>query len=78
MSSNVISLRVDTAIKTRLDKLSASTGRPRTYYIQEAIKRQLDEIEYIYGLEQQATNILAGNEPTYSLDEVVDELGLED
>lgn len=78
MSSNVISLRVDAAIKTRLDKLSASTGRPRTYYIQEAIKRQLDEIEYIYGLEQQATNILAGNEPTYSLDEVVDELGLED
>lgn len=48
MSTAVVSVRLDAALKARLDSLSASTGRPAAFYVREAVEAHLDELEYGY------------------------------
>ena len=42
MSSTTVSVRIDAAIKKRLEKLAKSTGRSRSFLAAEAINEYLD------------------------------------
>ena len=44
--------QVSDDLRERLDALSISTGRPRTWYVKEAILKHLGEIEAKYKIEQ--------------------------
>ena len=46
MSSTTVSVRIDQAIKKRLEKLAKSTGRSRSFLAAEAINEYLDLNEW--------------------------------
>jgi len=77
MSTGVVSVRLDGAIKRRLDNLSASTGRPAAFYVREALVEHLDELEYAYTLRAEVEANRRGDLPTRSLADVAGELGLD-
>ena len=74
----MLAIRVPADIEDRLDRLAKATGRTKTFYAREAILEHLDDLEDLYLAEQCLTDIRAGRERTYPLDEVVRDLGLED
>lgn len=77
MSTGVVSVRFPEDLKSRLDALSAATGRPAAYYVREAVTEHLDELEYAYTLAQEVAAHRRGNLPSRSLDDVAAELGLD-
>jgi RHH-type transcriptional regulator, rel operon repressor / antitoxin RelB len=40
--------RIPDALETRLDKLAKLTGRPKSFYVRQALTTHLDEIEDTY------------------------------
>ncbi len=72
------SIRLDPAIEQRLDHLAATTGRSKAFYLRELIARGLDDLEDYYLAEAVMARVRSGEEPTYSLEDVERELGLED
>jgi RHH-type rel operon transcriptional repressor/antitoxin RelB len=74
MSTSVVSVRLDSEIKSRLDALSALTGRSAAYYVREALTEHLDELEYVYQLRQEAEAIRKGEIPTISSTDLAAEL----
>lgn len=72
------SIRLDDEIEQRLERLSSETGRTKAFYLRELIARGLDDLEdYYLGLEVME-RIRKGEEPTFTIDEVEKDLGLED
>ncbi|MBI3525884.1 MAG: TraY domain-containing protein [Betaproteobacteria bacterium] len=73
-----ISIRLPDDIETRLQNLATVTGRSKTFYVTEAIREHLDDLEDLYLAEQRLIDIRAGRSRTYTLDEVERTLGLAD
>lgn len=74
--TGVVSVRLSSELKDRLDKLSAKTGRPAAYYVREALTDQIDELEYAYGLQAMAEEARRGELHTTSFEDVLTELGI--
>ena len=72
------SVRLDSKTEQLLDRLATKTGRTRSYYIREALERELPRLAWEYDLLQEVHDVRVGKVPTYSLDEVSAELGLDD
>ena len=72
------SLRLPDDIGRRLTELAERTGRSKTFYILEAIREHLDDLEDIYIAEQRLADLRAGRSRTFSVEEVRAELGLDD
>lgn len=77
MSTNVLSVRVPSELKHRLDALSESTGRPATFYVREAVEEHIDALEWAYGVAALAEAVRSGQEPTRPMDEFALELGFD-
>jgi RHH-type rel operon transcriptional repressor/antitoxin RelB len=73
-----VSLRLPDDLATRLADLAVQTGRSKTYYMIEAIKEHIADLEDLYLAEQCLLEIRSGKSKTYSLDEVEKALGLAD
>ena len=71
-----VSLRLPEELNHRLSDLSAKTGRSKTFYMLEAIRQHLDDLEDLYLAEQRLIDVRAGRSRTLSLDDVERELGL--
>lgn len=74
MSTAVVSVRLDTEVKGRLDALSATTGRSAAFYVREALLQHLDELEYAYQLRGEAEAIRRGEIATISSADLAAEL----
>ena len=72
------SLRLPDDIGHRLTELAERTGRSKTFYILEAIREHLDDLEDIYISEQRLADIRAGRSRTYTSEEVEAMLNVED
>lgn len=72
-----IGLRIPVELNDRLDRLAASTGRSKSYYLIRILEDNLSEAEYVYGLEREAEAVRRGELQTRPLDELWDELGIE-
>ena len=70
------SLRLPDDLNFRLGDLAAKTGRSKTFYMLEAIREHLDDLEDLYLAEQRLIEIRAGRSRTVSLDDVERNLGL--
>lgn len=70
------SVRLSPEIEHRINILAAETGRSKAYYLRELIEDGLDELEDYYLSEKVMERMRKGEEKTYSLDEVEQELGL--
>lgn len=65
-----VSLRLPEDLNQRLSILAAQTGRSKTFYMLEAIKQQIDELEDLYLAEQRLIEIRSGKSKTVPLEEV--------
>lgn len=59
-----------------MSDLAKKTGRSKTFYMLEAIRDHLDDLEDLYLAEQRLIDVRAGRSRTISLDDVERELGL--
>ena len=73
---SAISIRLPDDIAARLQNLAAKTGRSKTFYMIEAIREHLDDLEDLYLAEQRLIDVRAGRSRTVSLDDAERELGL--
>ncbi len=73
-----VSLRLPDEVSQRLEHLVQLTGRSKTYYMIEAIREHLDDLEDLYIAEQRLIEIRAGRSKTHSLEEVERSLGVAD
>jgi len=64
------SLRLPDDLGERLENLAQRTGRSKTFYILEAIREHLDDLEDIYVAEQRLSDLRAGKAKILSSDEV--------
>lgn len=71
------SIRLPHEIERRLEKLSAQTGRSKSFYVKEAIVDHLDDIEDIYLAEKRLEDIRAGRTQTIPLQEVMKRYGMD-
>ena len=67
----IASLRLPDEISQRLNKLADRTGRSKTFYMQAAILKYLDDLEDLYLAEQRLIDIRAGKK-TVPLEEVTE------
>ena len=75
---SAVSIRLPDDVSMRLQDLAQRTGRSKTFYMIEAIREHLDDLEDLYMAEKRLVEILAGRSKTYSLEEVERSLGLAD
>ncbi|MDM1717323.1 type II toxin-antitoxin system RelB family antitoxin [Thiopseudomonas alkaliphila] len=66
-----VSLRLPSEIVERINNLAKATGRSRTFYMQEAIKKHLEELEDLYFAEQNLINIRSGKSSTVPLEVIM-------
>jgi RHH-type rel operon transcriptional repressor/antitoxin RelB len=72
------SVRLAPDIEQRLDRLAATTGRTKAYYLREIIERGIDDMEDVYLAQKVLEDVRAGRETTSSLEDVEKRLGLAD
>ncbi len=65
-----ISIRLPEDMEARLEKLAARTGRSKTFYVTEAIREHLADLEDLYLAGQRLIDIRKGKVRSLSLDEV--------
>lgn len=70
-------IRLKGDIEARIKRLADETGRPQSYYINQMIEREIDRIEWEYGILRDVEEHRAGRLRTMSGDEVRAELGLD-
>jgi RHH-type transcriptional regulator, rel operon repressor / antitoxin RelB len=72
-----VSLRLPEDLSARLDNLAKRTGRTKTYYMIEAIREQIGDLEDLYLAENELKEIKAGRSKLVSLEDVMKSYGLE-
>jgi RHH-type transcriptional regulator, rel operon repressor / antitoxin RelB len=72
-----VSLRLPEDLSARLDTLAKRTGRTKTYYMIEAIREQIGDLEDIYLAEKELGEINAGRSKLVSLEDVMKAYGVE-
>lgn len=72
----MLSIRLPKEMENRLERLAQITGRPKSYYAREAILEKIEDMEDAYLAENALEKHLKLAEPTISLDELENELGL--
>ncbi len=72
-----VSIRLPEDLSDRLDKLAKRTGRTKTYYMIEAIREQIGDLEDIYLAEKELGEISAGRSKLVSLEDVMKTYGME-
>ncbi len=73
-----VSIRLPEDISNRLQHLANRTGRSKTYYMIEAIREHIGDLEDLYLAEQRLIEIRAGRSKTHTLEDVERSLGLAD
>lgn len=72
-----VSLRLPDDLSTRLDSLAARTGRSKTFYMLEAIREHIDDLEDLYLAEQRLIELQAGRSHATPLEEIMKRHGMD-
>lgn len=65
-------------IEERLERLVQATGQDKSTLIQQVLTQGMDDLEDVLEADVVLSRIRSGEEPTYSLNEIEDQLGLAD
>ena len=68
---SAVSLRLPDDVSQRLQRLAQLTGRSKTFYMIEAIREHLDDLEDLYLAEQRLADIQSGQTQTIALEELM-------
>jgi RHH-type rel operon transcriptional repressor/antitoxin RelB len=71
-----INIRVDNALINKLERLAMRTGRTKSFYVKEALKEHLEDLEDIFLAEQRLDNMRRGKTKAVSWEEVKERNGL--
>ena len=74
---SAVSIRLPDDVSARLQALAQITGRSKTFYMIEAIRQHLDDLEDLYLAEQRLIDHRAGKTQAVPLEEVMRRYGLE-
>lgn len=74
---SAVSVRLPDDVSHRLEDLAKLTGRSKTFYMIEAIRDHLDDLEDLYIAEQRLIEIRAGRSTTVPLEEVMKSYDME-
>lgn len=69
-----LSIRLDAESEARLDELAKRTGRSKTFYVREAIRSHLDELEELYWADRVIGEWEAAGRPSRPAEELWAEL----
>ncbi|MGE4266714.1 MAG: DUF6290 family protein [Deferribacterales bacterium] len=72
----MLTVRLPEEIEARLNELSEKTGRPKSYYIREAVENYLEDMEDLYHAETVYRRVLEGKEEISALEDIEKRLGL--
>ncbi len=72
-----VSLRLPDEVTQRLEQLAKLTGRSKTFYMVEAIREHIGDLEDLYLAEQRLSDHRAGKTQPVALEEVMKRYGLE-
>lgn len=75
---SAVSIRLPDDVSTRLNDLAKRTGRSKTFYMIEAMREHLDDMEDLYLAEQRLVENRAGRSKSHSLEDIERDLGLTD
>lgn len=78
MSFVTISIKIPLELSERYDRLAKSTGRTKTYYMNEALADSIDRLEYEYGILKDIEDYRVGALETVTLDVFEESLELKD
>lgn len=78
VASAPTAVRLPVELIQRYDNLAKATGRTRTYYLTEALRESIAQLEYEYGILKTVEDYRTGRLETYTLDEVRQHCGLGD
>lgn len=78
MATALTAVRVPEDMLERYTRLAQGTGRPRSFYINEALTDSIDRLEYEYGILKKAEDVRAGRVKTYTPNQVRELCGLAD
>ena len=70
-----VAVRLPDEIARRLKRLADRTGRSKTFYMIEAIREHLDDLEDLYLAEQRLIDIRTGKSQSVPLEEVMKRYG---
>lgn len=71
------SIRLSDDISNRLTLLSERTGRSKAFYIRKLFEDNFEELEYQYSILHDLEEYRSGKVKTYSLEEIMEENGLD-
>ena len=73
----MLAVRLPESIEKRLDALAEKTGRTKTFYVREAVLQHINDMEDLYLAHHVKERIANAEERTYTLDEVIQDLGFD-
>lgn len=73
----MIAIRLTAEEDNRLAALARATGRTKTFYVHEAIREYLDDLEDLYLAEQRLMDIRSGKTQPVPLENVMKRYGME-
>ena len=74
---SAVSIRLPDDVSARLQALAQRTGRSKTYYMVEAIREHIDDLEDLYLAEQRLMANRAVESESITLEEMMKRYGLE-
>ena len=75
---SAVSLRLPEDVSQRLQRLAQLTGRSKTFYMIEAIRDHLDDLEDLYLAEQRLADSQSGQPQTIALEALMKHHDMED
>lgn len=72
-----LSIRLPEDVDARLSRLAERTGRTKTFYVIEAVREHIDDLEDLYLAEQRLIDMRSGKTQPVPLEEVMKRHGLE-
>jgi RHH-type rel operon transcriptional repressor/antitoxin RelB len=75
---SAVSLRLPEELAERLDRLSRKTGRSKSFYMLEAIRERIEDLEDWYLAEERMIAHREGRSKSYTQSEMEHEFGLAD
>jgi RHH-type transcriptional regulator, rel operon repressor / antitoxin RelB len=72
----MVTVRLPQELETELNSLVTTTGRTKSFYLTEALKYYLEDMQDRFELEKAIKDFYNGNQKTYSSEELREEFGL--